>query len=178
MYVNVEDRDIPFIVDLINRAYRGVGGSSGWSNEEAYLEGDRTTAALLRADISAKPSASLLKWIDADSGALTGCVWLEPINGETWYLGSLAINPEFQNGGFGRKMLEAAEAWVLERGAKRVRMTVINVRGPLISWYERRGYVRTGGTQPFPYGDNRFGRPLRDDLSFIILEKDLQAPIL
>jgi hypothetical protein len=27
MYASVEDRDIPFVVDLINRAYRGVGGS-------------------------------------------------------------------------------------------------------------------------------------------------------
>ncbi|MGM4914605.1 GNAT family N-acetyltransferase [Rhizobium sp. 768_B6_N1_8] len=78
---------------------------AGWSNEEAYLEGDRTTAALLRADISARPSASLLRWIDTDSRALTGCVWLEPFGDQTWYLGSLAINPEFQNGGFGRRML-------------------------------------------------------------------------
>lgn len=176
MYVNVKDSDIPSIANLMNRAYRGVGGSSGWSHEEAYLEGDRTTVALLRTDISAKPSASLLKWIDEDSGALNGCVWLEPVGDETWYLGSLAIDPELQNGGLGRRMLAAAETWVRERGAKRVRMTVINVRGPLISWYERRGYVKTGDTQPFPYGDNRFGRPLRDDLSFIILEKDLISP--
>jgi hypothetical protein len=71
MYASAEDRDIPFVVDLINRAYRGVGGSLDGANEEAYLEGDRTTAALLRADISARPSASLLRWIDTDSRALT-----------------------------------------------------------------------------------------------------------
>jgi hypothetical protein len=91
MYASVEDRDIPFVVDLINRAYRGVGGSLDGANEEAYLEGDRTTAALLRADISARRSASLLRWIDTDSRALTGCVWLEPFGDQTWYLGSLAI---------------------------------------------------------------------------------------
>ena len=27
--------------------------------------------------------------------------------------------------------------------------------------------------EPFPYGDDRFGAPLRDDLSFLVLEKDL-----
>jgi hypothetical protein len=31
-------------------------------------------------------------------------------------------------------------------------------------------------TQPFPYGDQRFGRPLRNDLHFVLLEKDLTLP--
>ena len=52
-------------------------------------------------------------------------------------------------------------------------MGVLNVRDALIAWYERRGYQRTGKTEPFPYGDNRFGTPLRDDLEFVILEKQL-----
>jgi hypothetical protein len=47
----------------------------------------------------------------------------------------------------------------------------MNVRDTLMAWYERRGYVKTGETEAFPYGDERFGRPLRDDLHFVILEK-------
>jgi hypothetical protein len=52
-------------------------------------------------------------------------------------------------------------------------MGVLNVRDALIAWYLRRGYEFTGETEPYPYGDNRFGRPLRDDLEFVILEKQL-----
>ena len=52
-------------------------------------------------------------------------------------------------------------------------MTVVNVRDILIAWYERRGYTLTGEMRPFPYGDERFGRPLRDDLYFVVLEKDI-----
>jgi hypothetical protein len=52
-------------------------------------------------------------------------------------------------------------------------MTVVNVRDSLIAWYGRRGYALTGETQPFPYGDERFGRPLRGDLQFVVLEKEL-----
>jgi hypothetical protein len=52
-------------------------------------------------------------------------------------------------------------------------MTVLNVRDALIAWYVRRGYAMTGETQAFPYGDERFGRPLRDDLSFVVLWKAL-----
>jgi GNAT superfamily N-acetyltransferase len=157
----------------MNRAYRGSGTSSGWSTEAAFLAGDRTTNELLRADLLAKPAATLLKWVDDRTAGFSGCVWLEPVRDTLWYLGSLAIDPHHQNDGLGRTMLAAAEAWVRQRGGKRIRITVINVREPLIAWYRRRGYSNTGATEPFPYGDDRFGRPLREDLCFVVLEKDL-----
>ena len=51
-------------------------------------------------------------------------------------------------------------------------MTVVNVRDTLIAWYQRRGYALTGVTRPFP-SDDRFGKPLRDDLCFVVLERAL-----
>jgi ribosomal protein S18 acetylase RimI-like enzyme len=166
----VDDKDVPVIASLMNRAYRGIG-DVGWTSEESYLAGNRTTEDLLRADLAAKPAASLLKWQDDPAGGIIGCVWLEPVDEDIWYLGSLAIEPTKQNGGIGRTMLAAAENAAREHGAKRIRMTVINVRETLIAWYCRRGYAPTGETEPFPYGDDRFGTPLRDDLAFIFLEK-------
>jgi DNA-binding MarR family transcriptional regulator len=168
-----EDADLPGIVALMNRAYRGSGPSSGWSTETLYLSGDRTTEDLLRADLAAKPDASFLTWRDGRDDALKGCVWLEPIGGDVWYLGSLAVDPQRQKGGLGHALLATAEEWIRDRGGRRVRMTVVNVRDALIAWYVRRGYRQTGETEPFPYGDDRFGTPLRDDLSFVVLEKDL-----
>jgi hypothetical protein len=52
-------------------------------------------------------------------------------------------------------------------------MTVIASRTELIDFYLRRGYTETGETRPFPYGDERFGVPRRDDLVFNVLTKDL-----
>jgi hypothetical protein len=52
-------------------------------------------------------------------------------------------------------------------------MTVIVQRTELIGYYERRGYRRTGELHPFPYGDERFGLPQRDDLAFELLVKAL-----
>jgi hypothetical protein len=31
-----------------------------------------------------------------------------------------------------------------------------------------------GETEPFPYGDERYGTPTRDDLYFVVLEKDME----
>jgi ribosomal protein S18 acetylase RimI-like enzyme len=173
MYQPIVGGDIPLIVALMNRAYRGAEKSSGWSTEQAYIAGDRTTETLLRDEIKKKPSAFLLKWQGKEFDGLAGCVWLEPIKEDTWYLGSLAIDPQLQNGGLGRTMLAAAEDWIRKRGAKRVRITVVNVREPLIAWYIRRGYSTTGETERFPYEDDRFGKPLRDDLCFVVLEKSI-----
>ena len=173
MFQPATDADLAAIAALMNRAYRGAGSTAGWSTETAYLAGDRTTEALLREDVVASPAASLLKWVEPGDGTVRGCVWLEPLGNGTWYLGSLAVDPGRQNAGQGRVLLAAAERWAREHGAARVRMTVVNVREPLIAWYLRRGYAPTGETAPFPYGDDRFGKPLRDDLAFVVLEKAL-----
>ncbi|MES0179048.1 GNAT family N-acetyltransferase [Mesorhizobium sp. M0025] len=132
MYMPVADEEIPAIVALINKAYRGNTGS-GWSTEEAYLEGERTTEARLKDDLARKPSAFLLKWQEGHGDDIGGCVWLEPLDDSTWYLGSLATDPGKQNGGLGRTMLLAAEEWARERGATRMRMSVTNVGKARIS---------------------------------------------
>jgi hypothetical protein len=82
MYELATDADVPALVALINRAYRGNIGS-GWSTEEAYLVGDRTTDALLRDDLAKKPAASLLKWQEVGEADIIGCVWLEPVGGSS-----------------------------------------------------------------------------------------------
>ena len=180
MFLPAEDTDLAAIAALMNRAYRGQGGAPGWSSEEAYIAGERTSAKLLAAERTEKPFGHLLKWLDPKTGALTGCIWLEPLEADAqsgvWYLGSLAAEPARQNGGQGRIMLLEAENWLRERGASAVRITVVNMRTALIAWYERRGYVRTGQIAEFPYGDNRLGTPLQDDLAFVILQKDLRTP--
>jgi hypothetical protein len=40
---------------------------------------------------------------------------------------------------------------------------------------QRRGYRRTGETEPFPYDDLSVGVPLRDDLLLVVLRKSLQG---
>jgi len=165
------DRDLDEIADLVNRAYRGT---DGWTHEGEYLAGQRTDADALRVDLAANPEARLLTLRDSIDGPLLGAIWLEPADEGAWYLGLLTVRPDLQARQLGRGLLAEAEAFVAARGARRVRMTVLNVRRPLIAWYERRGYRRTGETVAFPYEDQRFGVPRRDDLIFVVLEKTVE----
>jgi ribosomal protein S18 acetylase RimI-like enzyme len=166
----VTEHDLPEVVDLTNLAFRG---NQGWTIESKYIEGQRINLEMLREDLEEHPDALLLIWRDEDAGTLLGSVWLEPKEGGAWYMGLLAVRPDRQGQQLGRQMLEASEAAMRERGAEKVVISVVNVRERLIGWYERRGYVRTGEMKPFPYGDERVGRPLRDDLEFVVLEKVL-----
>ena len=104
---------------------------------------------------------------------LMGTVWVEPKDSTTWYLGLLTVRPDSQARGLGKTILAAAEDFVRAHGGQRISMTVLSVRIALIAWYERRGYALTGETQPWHYGDDRFGKPLRADLTFVLMEKSL-----
>jgi ribosomal protein S18 acetylase RimI-like enzyme len=166
-----QDADLPAIVELVNAAYRGAAAARGWTTEAGYIDGPRINIGLLRADLAAEPEARLLGWRDQPDGPLLGCVWLEPAAHEVWYLGMLTVRPDLQDRQLGRRLLAEAEAVAARAGARRLRMTVVNIRDTLIAWYQRRGYGLTGETRPFPYDDNRFGTPRRQDLSFVVLEK-------
>jgi len=100
-----------------------------------------------------------------------GTVFLQPKEDGVWYLGLLTVRPGLQNRGLGKEVLASAEGFAKKRGGTRIRMTVLHVREALLGWYQRRGYRETGVREAFPYGDERFGKPLRDDLYFVVLEK-------
>src|ERR1700679_3158427 len=151
------------IAALVNSAYRGAGREQGWTTEADYIEGERTSAATLARDLAAQPLARLLVWRDEPGAPILGCVLLEPLSREVWYLGMLTVRPDLQDRQLGRSLLAAAERSAAGEGARGIRMTVVNVRDTLIAWYERRGYVLTGETQPFPY-DGEFGAPKRPGL--------------
>jgi ribosomal protein S18 acetylase RimI-like enzyme len=169
----VVEADFAEVVALANLAYRGTGVGASWNVEEGIIEGQRLSDSSLREELAAKPNGVLLVWRDTEDGPLLGTAWLNPEVDGVWYLGLLTVRPDHQNRQLGRTLLAAAEGYARERGGTRIRMTVLHVREGLIAWYERRGYTKTGETEPFPYNDERFGKPLRDDLHFIVLEREI-----
>ncbi|MET7497889.1 GNAT family N-acetyltransferase [Streptomyces sp900116325] len=166
------DADVPALVTLIESAYRGDSSRAGWTTEADILDGQRTDPDGVRQVVEA--SGSRLLVVERD-GEPIACCQLEH-RGEAAYFGMFAVRPELQGGGLGKIIIAEAERTVRESwGATEMHMTVISVREELIAWYERRGYRRTGKLTPFPYGDERFGIPQRDDLAFELLIKDLNV---
>jgi GNAT superfamily N-acetyltransferase len=162
--------DVPAVVALVESAYRGDSGRRGWTTESDLLDGQRTDTTDV-SDAMSRPDSRILL-LERDGRLLASC-HLER-KGEAAYFGMFAVDPSVQAGGLGRLLLGEAERVAREDwGCRRMEMTVIVQRGELIAWYERRGYRRTGTFKPFPYGQERFGIPRRDDLRFELLVKDL-----
>ena len=161
---------MPEVVALVESAYRGEASRAGWTTEAEFLDGQRTDDVMVDGILDDPDSRMLLAF---DGGKLVACCHLERRE-DYAYFGMFAVRPGLQGGGVGRAVLAEAERQAREDWRVReMHMTVISVRAELIAWYERRGYQRTGKMSPFPYEDERFGQPRRDDLEFELLTKTL-----
>lgn len=133
---------------MIERAYRGDSARQGWTHEADLVSGTRTDLATLQA-IVADPAQDLL--ILYEGRAPLGCVNVADRGAGVAYLGLLCIEPARQGDGFGRQLLAAAEEHARQAlGCDAIEMTVLEQRGELIAYYERRGWRRTGERRPFP----------------------------
>lgn len=81
-------------------------------------------------------------------GALLGCVYVE-VHADDSYLGLLSVEPSQQKTGLGRRLVAAAEEFAREMGARRMDLTVVNLRTELPPYYARLGY-KVIGEEPIP----------------------------
>ncbi|MFZ4519376.1 MAG: GNAT family N-acetyltransferase [Microthrixaceae bacterium] len=167
--------DVDHIVDVVQSAYRGDRSRAGWTTEADLIEGQRADATMVRHALDAPDTTVLLAFDGADPAHLLGCCEVRVHAGEDGaaHFGMFAVSPARQAGGLGSALLDAAERHAGSAGATALEMWVIEQRHELIAWYRRRGYEPTGEHHPFPYGDERFGLPRRDDLRFVVLSKPL-----
>lgn len=166
------ETDVVPLVDLVTSAYRGDSSRQGWTTEADLLEGQRIDADLLVADIQAPDTVVLSAHLDGSVHAVDGCVLVRRTGPSTGYVGMFCVRPADQGRGLGKQVIAEAERFMsAEWGVTTAEMTVLDVRTELLAFYERRGYGRTGEHRPFPYGDERFGLPQRDDLRMEVLRK-------
>ena len=160
--------DVEAVAALIERAYRGPDANAGWTTETHLLEGPRTRPGEVRRLFADPDSRFVLAEAD---GALVGCALIQHRD-DAAYFGMFAVDPDRQTGGIGTALLAAAEESARTLWSARVMtMSVISLRSDLIAWYDRRGYHRTGTSEPFPFHES--SGELRRDFELVHLSKPL-----
>lgn len=158
------------ITDLVNSVYRGEGSKLGWTTEADLLDGSRVDLEMIEAMIQSSSQVILVAILEFQ---LVACVALDRKR-DSSYLGMLSVDVSQQCMGVSRRLLEVAEGYAKQEwGSLIMEMKVIGQRKELIAYYQRRGYILTGITLPFPPIDPRIGIPKRDDLYFEVLTKEL-----
>lgn len=166
--------DLPALERLVHAAYRDAD-QPGWTTEAAILGGQRADASML---LELLDHGEVRLVVATEAGRLVACGALRHVSGDAVAtFGLFAVDPARQGSGIGGQLLTRAEDLAAAGGATRLRLEVIHTRAELLGWYRRRGYHPTGDTLPFPYGDERFGVPRRDDLHFVVLERTLAPTV-
>lgn len=169
-FYKAEISDAAAIAALINSAYRGETSRAGWTTEADLLDGLRTTTQEIAAIIQ-KENAFILMGVLKDQIIATICCEQHE---NTAKLGMIAVKPTMQNKGYGKEMIQAAEAMTLRQWRiAGFYMSVITLRESLIAFYERLGYERTGNIEDFPH-ESPLWQVKVTDLKFEYLVKVLK----
>jgi ribosomal protein S18 acetylase RimI-like enzyme len=167
--LTANSNDISALEELLNSTYRGEASKKGWTSEADLVAGDLRTDAATLEKLMQTANAVFLKYVNEEN-KIEGCVFLEK-KGTRLYLGMLSVSPLIQAKGIGKELMAVAESYAREQKCSSIFMRVVSARHELVAWYERKGYRKTGETEPFPT-DNRFGTPTQP-LEFIIMEKEV-----
>lgn len=161
------------IAALINRSYRGHdGAATGWTSSGHLLGGQRTDAAAVAERLQAPGCRCLVL---CESEGLVACVLLSLAGPGVGEIGLLAVRPDRQSSGLGRRLLAAAEKELVARWQVRdAELTVLSPRPELEAWYGRRGYLPTGRRRRLDdAAPAEYGVPLRAGLELVDYRKRL-----
>lgn len=126
-----EPQEAIAIAALLNRAY---------TVEREIVEDSPDTAETVADD---QRDGAYLVAIDSVRG-LVSCVLVRP----SGFIMRLAVEPELQNQGIGKALMNEAEARLQRIGQPEAYVSILSARPTLRQYYERLGYVATGETRP------------------------------
>jgi ribosomal protein S18 acetylase RimI-like enzyme len=144
--------DIPALTRVINAAF---------VVERPFIEGDRVDD---QATAEYMQKGKFL--IAEDAAGPLGCVFCE-VREKRGYLGLLAVYPERQGAGLGRRLMDAAEEYFRSAGCEAVDLRVVSAREELPAFYRRFGYEEKGREAVLPQV------PAKVPLQFIHMSKML-----
>ena len=121
---------------------------------DQYTTGAFADTVITLAAVRTRLDAMRLFVAQDPQGTVIGTIGYSMIDAVEGHIRGLAVRPDAQGCGVASRLLAAAEADMLDRGAARITLDTTRPLERAMQLYERRGYRRSGVTRDF------FGMPL------------------
>jgi N-acetylglutamate synthase-like GNAT family acetyltransferase len=141
-----DERDAPAIHDLVVRAYSHYTALIG-----------RTPIPMLADHAAAVREREV--WVLVEGGVLAGVLELEPRPGYLW-IENVAVSPDRQGHGLGRRLLSHAEVQASRHGLPELRLLTNERYLANLAMYRRYGYVETHRTPHLGTDLVHFAKPV------------------
>lgn len=145
--------DAAEVAALVNHAY---------AVERFFVDGDRTNAA----EIEQMMGDGM--FLVLDHHERIGAAVYVTIASTRAYFGMLAVGPQLQGQGLGKRLVRIAEAMAEASGCSAMTMKIVNLREELGRWYRSLGY-REVRTAPYTH------RPIKQACHFVEMEHALSV---
>ncbi|KAI5459734.1 acyl-CoA N-acyltransferase [Mariannaea sp. PMI_226] len=162
--------DAAQLQELVQSAFRAEDSRQDWTADMGLSASFTIDIEVILGKITQTDSEMLMAI--GDDNALVACIGVNRPKPDLARLFLLAVDQRWQQGGLGRQVLAYAEDYCIRTwDVKRLGLNALSTREKLISWYERRGYQKTGELTPFPARELN-GVVIPDDMCFVEMEKD------
>lgn len=158
---------------LIQAAFRAEDSRQGWVADTALNARFTIDIAHIAKTITEPDSDFLIA--SNKAGDIVATIAVSKRDPDHARIFMLAVDQRWQQGGLGRQVLAYAEQYCQRTwGVTRLGLDALSTRQELISWYLRRGYLKTGEMKPFPR-DAYSDLDLPEDLVFVQFEKSISS---
>jgi len=131
--------DIDVLAETIRRAFEGVAGRFGLTEENCPRHASNCTADWVASDMDRGVTYYVLE----SEGRVAGSVALERAKPEVCYLERLAVLPDCRRRGFGKALVAHALSEARRLGCRCVGIGVIADQAELKNWYRGIGFAET-----------------------------------
>lgn len=163
--------DASALQQLIQAAFRAEDSRQGWVADMAINSRFTVDIAHIAKTVTEPDSDFLIA--SNKAGDTVATIAVSRRDPDLARIFMLAVDQRWQQAGLGRQVLAYAEEYCQRTwGVTRLGLDALSTRQELISWYLRRGYLKTGETKPFPR-DAYSDLDLPEDLVFVQFEKSI-----
>jgi len=157
MIRRLTEADLPTAAEVIRASFATVAAEFGITRENCPAHTSFITAERLRDHY--RGGAEMYGWFNGEN--MAGYVSLSDQGEGAFSLHNLAVLPEHQHNGYGKRLLDFCKEQVRQSGGIKIQIGIIEEHTVLKDWYAGNGFTHTGTKRfdhlPFVVGYMEWG---------------------